>query len=327
MKIIIVFLFFFLAQAFNASAFDFFNLPALIQHPREYLLSHPDELKEKLESSLVGRCNRYLPNKKEECEFSAKEFMSLLNLSSVTIEDESYIVSLSTELESVYKDKRLHDYLIELNTELQKIESDFAIYKFINTKKVKNLDLGEMTLKHFKNPKYAMKVMAVLFQDIFSNGVPAHLTYLHEKFGDSDELNLLLSINNKIGTLLYADGTSPIKIFGTIMYSSKIYHYLVPGYLAVKMGYLGKSKDISFFFPFMFNFLYELTHGKSPVASYFFEPKFIDDRETQNDIRLGEMGAAFGVEKEGLVSESTARDLLIHNPTEYVKNLIQKIAR
>ncbi len=308
-----------------AFGFDFNSLFDLIQRPKEYLLSHPEALDEHLVKIIAGRCKRYIANEAKECSLASKEFLILLNLGSVKIENQNYFVSLSNDLENIYKDQRLTAYLNDLNLELDKTGSELKIYKFIKPDLVKPVDLGLITQRHFKNKKIAIKVMATLFQDVFANGVPAHLTYLYEKFGQRRELELLLLVNNKIGNLHLRDGRSVIRIFGTDMPSVKIYHYLVPAYMAVKLRYLGKSKAISFILPFMFNYLYEISNGEQALRAYFFEPKVIASQETRNDIKLGELGAALGADSKSLLSVAQTDALLSSSTIAYISKLIEEV--
>ena len=96
-----LFLLVFCVNSNTLQAFDYFSIPEIVQHPKEYLLSHPEDLKNQLDKMISGRCKHYIPNKKNECKNAGKFFINQLNISSVAIENENYIVSFAGELESI----------------------------------------------------------------------------------------------------------------------------------------------------------------------------------------------------------------------------------
>ena len=326
-KIIISFLFMTLGLCFTAkaqSSIRIQEIPQILKNPRAFLLANPDILKQQLSFILKSRCSTYVND--VQCGNAAKQLVEDLHIESLELEEPTtgkklaYIITLTDELREIYKDPRLNFFLQDLETQLTQMHESINSYQFIAPKLIKPFDLGYFTMKHFGNFEMSLKVLATLLQDIPQSVI--QVKYLYDTYGDTPTVRQLYKILQQIAELQNIRTKVPLLLFKQPFYGSKIYHALVPAYLANRLHARGYSAQTAFFNSFAFNYVYEAGEAYGNFKTYFTEPKSLPRTDTQDDIRAGEFGALLGVgHSEKFMPEEKARDLLTKSPQTFLSTL------
>jgi len=314
----------------QALAFRLQEIPQLFAHPRSYLLAHPDFMEDQLNSMLTRRCTAYTSEVRNECSKAGDDVIEALEIQPITLEDPKthdkaqYVVTLTTQLKALHQDPRAIAFLQELDAELGPVEQSIRMYKFIAPQNIKPLDLGDVAFKFFGSRNEALRALAVLFQDLPQSEIQVH--YLYQLYGADPFVTLLHRLVGRIAGLEVSNKKTALTLFGNAVYNTRIYHALVPAYLASKLKAKGHGDEVSFITAFLFNYVYEAGEAAGNFRSYFLEPKSLNDVDSQNDIRSGELGALLGIGRKGLIlSENEARTLLTQSPKNYLRRLAQSL--
>lgn len=176
------------------------------------------------------------------------------------------------------------------------------------TGEIKDLNLWELTLAHYKTPFEAAKTMATLFQD--TSKMRLHLGYLHiaKTKGNShfennkdrlfmviDTINMVLDLSeDNFRSLFY-----PREVQKEL--NRNIYHFYVPLYLSMSLQAQKIKKFYSHAAPLMLTLTYEFITAAKDNRFLFTDPQYLDPRTHDyklRDIFGGHSGALYGIGKK-----------------------------
>lgn len=307
------------------------EIPQLLSHPRSFLLAHPDIMADQLSGIIARRCKHYVDTGNEQCKNAANQLTKDLHIEPIELEDPTthqkspYIVTFTSELKELHQDPRTLPFLKDVQDQLDAVEKDIQIYKFIAPQNIKSMELGRLALKYYGSFPFTLKALAALFQDLPQSEI--QIQYLYKQYGADETVMTLHKIIRRIPGLTLKDGRLPITLFGKTAYNEKIYHTLVPAYLATQLFSRNYPVKVAFFTAFAFNYVYEASEAAGDFKTYFVEPKSLAETDTQNDIRAGEFGALLGIsQSQKFISETEARSLLTKSPKDYLKRIVQALS-
>jgi hypothetical protein len=307
------------------------EIPQLLKQPREYVLAHPEFMQARLNEMLTSRCAFYTAATQETCHRAARDFSQDLEIKAIMLTDSNtkksakYIVTFTEQLVQLRQDPRTLLLLEDLNRQMDQAEKRMQMFQFISPQSIEPLDLGVVAYRYYGSKPAALRALAVLLQDLPKSEI--QVQFLFQKYG-ADRFTLLLhqTINRLMGLEIPEKGTA-MTVFGQRLYNARIYHTLVPGYMAAKLKARGYDDEVSFMIPFLFNYVYEASEVSGNFRAYFFEPGAIASVDTQNDIRAGELGALLGIGRPGLtIGEKEARELIRTAPKKFMRRLLDTVS-
>lgn len=320
---------FVVAISLQANAIRLQDIPSFIESPKKFLLENPEELQKGLVHVLGSRCRTYARVNKQ-CANSARKLIQELQVEAIEITHPKtktsykYVVTFAQDLDFMMKHPNTLAFLQELDVALDSKINEDTILKFISNSPSKKIDIGMMAMKHFGNYPTALKALGSLFQDTSESEIQTH--YLLKKFGPSLIAKTLHKTISKMNDYNSNMQSVAVCFFERQFFNARIYHFLVPALLAIKLQMAGYSPEISVLQPFMFNYLYEASAEASQLKLVFAEPDAIVQRSVQNDVRSGEVGAFLGAgHSTKVLSDDRARALLSSSPSKYIETLVAQL--
>lgn len=253
-----------------------------------------------------NRCNRYMSYwDRTPCKSAVKKMIQLLDYDMVVDEKprssnkgtewtpgsfvfvafkKNFITLLNTPKTQVYLrdlNEQLYSYLVGTTTEL---------------------NVWDITLKHFKTPYMASMVMATLFQDTSTKKL--HLAYLERgqirgntHFQDNkemvsrviDTINLILDLSESNYRKLFY----PREIYQHL--NRNIYHFYVPLFLSMSMAKDGIPEQYAYSAALMLTLTYEFITSASDYRYLYEDPETITSIGKLRDIFGGYSGSNIGV--------------------------------
>ena len=277
-----------------------------------FIANHPGLRQYALYSVISNRCNRHMPYEKGDCKRAVKRELEILDFDILFSEiknSEDPTNSnkwVPSSFVFVAFKQELIDHLNHKNTEAYLRDLNFHLTQYL-TGEIKDANIWNVTMKHFKNELHAAGAIAVLLQD--TSPMKLHLAYLDKReikgrppFAVNKELlahtidtiSMVLDYTEKgNGQLFYQPSVKNL-------INKTIYHFYVPYYLAMKLVAEGHSKRMAHAAPFLMTLSYEfITHAED--YRYLIKDHThldpIKDAAKLTDIHGGYTGAALGAQR------------------------------
>jgi hypothetical protein len=253
---------------------------------------------------ISARCERYLPEQKHsDCQRtvasmlkfidSAMLFPSLSKPEATALAPQAFIfIAFKTTLIELLEKKSTTLYL---NDVLLKIRDE---------------NLWEVTLQHYKTPKIAAQVMAAMFQD--TSHTKLHLAYLQKSVKNPSErfVSNFELLDQTIDTINQVLDSNP-EYFQALLYppgvktdlNKNIYHFYVPLYLGHALLEAGATQEMSYIAPMLMTLTYEFVTASPDYRYLFSDPTKLDAKQFSwkiKDISAGHQGAAMAVGKKNV---------------------------
>ncbi len=268
-----------------------------------------------------------------ECSRAARLFNQILD-----IKIEPVLDPITQELrqQPVAFSKTLHE-LLEKPSTLQTLSNlkvmidQASLYSQSSDK----IDLMSALTDKVSNPPNALQLLAVLFQDV--SPLRSHLAGLsQDKMTQNSQIaQLNIQILNELITKFTSaePGITCIPITQKELPKTCInmYHFFVPAYLAQQLRAQGISAGLAAFFPFLFNYFYEVASNTSPALTLVWEPRRMTNEWSIFDMYLGYIGASRGaglaLEGQNLLDFKTFKSLFLESPTHGLKEVVKSFIR
>lgn len=259
-------------------------------------------------SLIAKRCEFYLPEDKlTDCQDAVSRMVKILNADVIVPNLTSYVfVAFRNNFIELLSSEKTTNYLSDLQYEM----NNYLIGSN------QNFNLWELTLRHYKQPEQAAKIIATLFQD--TSVAKLQLLYLDKAGIKGNELfkvnRDLLSKTIDTMNRLFDDSKSKID-FQPLFYpkylrgnlNRAIYHFYVPLYLSMNLKSAGVQKEMAFTAAFLLNLTYEFITTTSDYRYLLVDPEKLDSKQYEGkikDIYAGYIGSAMGSEKITLKDEN-----------------------
>lgn len=281
---------------------------------------------------ITNRCDRYLSYREEaSCYRAVNSMVKLLDSDiifqeNLTGDPQAFVfVAFKKNLIESLNKAETTKYLELLQSELNKY--------FVG--EIPSLNIWEITLKYFKSPLAAARIMASLFQD--TSLIKLHLAYLEEgqirgnqHFQSNkhllsqviDTINMILDYSeNNYRSLFY-----PKEIQGQL--NRTIYHFYVPLYLSLELRAQKVHKDFAFIAPLLLTLTYEFITSSKNYSHLFSDPERLDPVAHAwrlRDIYGGYTGARFGFGLgHKIIPLQTLQETFKHSSAKAVKLMIER---
>ncbi|MCM2348934.1 MAG: hypothetical protein NDI69_02865 [Bacteriovoracaceae bacterium] len=259
-----------------------------------------------LSTIIVNRCKRYMSySDRGPCKEAVKKMIELLDYD-IIISDKkipasrnnnwtpsSFVfVAFKTNLISLLNHPRTAAYLKDLNQQL---------YDFLTGAK-SDLNIWDVTLKHFKSPYMTAMVMATLFQDTSIKKL--HLAFLDRSSVRGSALyqsnkEMVSRVIDTINLILDVSDDNYRKIFYpkeiVPHVNRNIYHFYVPLFLSMSLNREGISPQFSYTAPLMLTLSYEFITSSNDYRYLLQDPEVITSLGKVKDIFGGYCGANIGI--------------------------------
>lgn len=255
---------------------------------------------------LNNRCNRYMGYwDKAACRNAVKKMIQILDYDMVVDERRAtthkstvwtpgsfVFVAFKKNFIALLNTPKTQVYLKDLNEQL---------YKYL-TGEIKNLNIWDLTLRHFNSPYLASMVMATLFQDTSTKKL--HMAYLERAQirGNAlyqnnkemvsrviDTINLILDLSEDNYRKLFY----PPEIYEHL--NRNIYHFYVPLFLSMSLAREGVPTQFAYSAALMLTLTYEFITSANDYRYLFEDPQTITSLGKLRDIFGGYSGANIGV--------------------------------
>ena len=261
-----------------------------------------------LNSLIAKRCTRYLPSADhEKCQETVSEMIRLLD-------SDILFPSTNPELFDTYAPqaflfvafkKNLIDLLSAPDTTkfLNELHEELNDYLIGNNP---DLNFWNFTLKYYKSPIVAAKVLSALCQD--TSAARLHLNFLkraqirgRQNFAQNKEL-----LEKFLETLTMVMDTRPQEL-QALLYpktakptlNKNMYHFYVPLYLSQALKEKGSSPYMSYVAPMLMTLSYEFVTTASDYRYIFDDPTTLPNHEWKvRDIFAGHQGASMGAARK-----------------------------
>lgn len=281
-------------------------------------------------SALYGlistRCMRYVPQHKfSDCQRTVADMLKLIDsemlfptfhkTTSLDFKPQAFIfIAFKTTLIDLLNKESTTRYL-----------SDVLL-------KVRDVNLWNLTLQHYPDPKVAAQVIAALFQD--TSHVKLHIDYIERSVTNPsalflnnkdqlehaiDMINQLLDVNPEyFQKLLYPNGVNA-------NLNKNIYHFYVPLYLGLALKQTGATAEMSYIAPMLMTLTYEFVTASSDYRYLICDPESLDPVKHAwkiKDIYAGHLGAAMSVGKKNLKSLEDLKKGFEKSTSSTVKSML-----
>jgi hypothetical protein len=229
--------------------------------------------------------------------------------------------------------KNLIDVLSKKDTETYLNNLQIEMNRFLVGEN-QTFNLWDFTLKHYKLPEVAAKMIATLFQD--TTHAKLHLAYLDKAeirggpvfIRNKELLSLTIDTMNSLFDYTTTGNHShffPRKIKANL--NRGLYHFYVPLHLSLELKAHGTKKLMAFAAPFLMTLTYEFITATPDYRYVLKDPASLDPRKHEwkiRDIFAGYLGASMGVNKKitkefkfltesfGISTKETITALLFH---------------
>lgn len=263
-----------------------------------------------LYSLLAKRCSRYLPSADHgKCQETVSEMIGLLDSDILfpTTNPELFETYAPQAFLFVAFKKNLIDLLSAPDTTkfLTELHEELNDYLIGNNSE---LNFWDFTLKYYKSPLVAAKVLSALCQD--TSAARLHLNFLkraqirgRQNFAQNKEL-----LEKFLETLTVVMDTRPVELQALLYPKSarptlnkNMYHFYVPLYLSQALKQKGATPFMSYIAPMLMTLTYEFVTTASDYRYIFDDPTTLPSHEWKvRDIFAGHQGASMGAGRKNL---------------------------